>query len=314
MQGSAKSLLEYFSLGFLFAAAGCWTIAVRRLCAGRPLLTYETRRPVPWGLLDIMLAILSLMIFQSAAAMFFSPSSPEAVPALSERVAKTCALAVAELLAVVLSVFLVRLRTQTRVADLGWDPRSLGRDLRLGVIAYVMLAPPVYGLQRLLTYWFPSKHPLIEMIREQPEPLILLATGFTAVIVAPLAEEYFFRVLVQGWCERLAGLRTHWRRLITGDEIWDEPLADAPDDLDEDASSSVALQSRAAPLWPIAISAGLFAGMHAQHGPDPIPLFLLAAGLGFVYQRTHRILPCIVVHFLLNVSSLVILLVELFSA
>jgi membrane protease YdiL (CAAX protease family) len=38
--------------------------------------------------------------------------------------------------------------------------------------------------------------------------------------------------------------------------------------------------------------------------PDPIPLFVLALGLGYLYRQTHRILPCIVVHLLLNACSL----------
>jgi membrane protease YdiL (CAAX protease family) len=56
--------------------------------------------------------------------------------------------------------------------------------------------------------------------------------------------------------------------------------------------------------WPILMSSLLFAAAHSAHGPDPIPLFFLALGLGFVYSRTHRILPCVVVHGLLNSSSL----------
>jgi len=51
--------------------------------------------------------------------------------------------------------------------------------------------------------------------------------------------------------------------------------------------TSVETASAASPaLWPILLSAGLFAALHATHGPDPIPLFLLALGLGYLYQRT----------------------------
>ena len=35
-----------------------------------------------------------------------------------------------------------------------------------------------------------------------------------------------------------------------------------------------------------------------------MPLFLLSLGLGYIYQRTGRILPCIIVHALVNGSSL----------
>ena len=38
--------------------------------------------------------------------------------------------------------------------------------------------------------------------------------------------------------------------------------------------------------------------------PDPIPLFFFAASLGFLYYRTHRIVPSIVTHMALNATSL----------
>ena len=57
-------------------------------------------------------------------------------------------------------------------------------------------------------------------------------------------------------------------------------------------------------VWPILISAFLFAIAHWTHGPDWIPLFLLAIGLGYLYRQTHRVVPCIVVHFLLNATSM----------
>ena len=44
--------------------------------------------------------------------------------------------------------------------------------------------------------------------------------------------------------------------------------------------------------------------MHLPHGPAPIPLFLFAVVLGYLYAATRRILPCIVTHALLNAVSL----------
>ena len=38
--------------------------------------------------------------------------------------------------------------------------------------------------------------------------------------------------------------------------------------------------------------------------PDPITLFFFASTLGFLYGRTHRLVPAIVLHMMLNGSSL----------
>jgi membrane protease YdiL (CAAX protease family) len=48
----------------------------------------------------------------------------------------------------------------------------------------------------------------------------------------------------------------------------------------------------------------VFALLHWQHGPDWVPLTVLAAGMGYLYQRTHRLLPSLVVHTALNGASM----------
>jgi len=62
---------------------------------------------------------------------------------------------------------------------------------------------------------------------------------------------------------------------------------------------------------PILLSAVLFSLMHMPHGVDWLPLLLLALGLGYLYHQTQRLLPCIVVHLLLNACSMTFMLVGL---
>jgi membrane protease YdiL (CAAX protease family) len=87
---------------------------------------------------------------------------------------------------------------------------------------------------------------------------------------------------------------------------WLEKVAQPP-------SNGIELQSLASPSphWPVVVSAAVFALMHYSHGPDPIPLFLLAVGLGYLYRQTHRLLPSVTVHFLLNGMSMALLWMEL---
>jgi membrane protease YdiL (CAAX protease family) len=58
---------------------------------------------------------------------------------------------------------------------------------------------------------------------------------------------------------------------------------------------------------PIILSSLLFAAAHFGYGPEPVPLFVLALVLGYCYQRTHRILPCIIAHSLFNLNSMIVL-------
>jgi membrane protease YdiL (CAAX protease family) len=58
---------------------------------------------------------------------------------------------------------------------------------------------------------------------------------------------------------------------------------------------------------PILGSALPFALAHYGYGPDPIAIFFLALILGYVYQRTHRILPCMIAHALFNSVAVFVL-------
>jgi hypothetical protein len=155
------------------------------------------------------------------------------------------------------------------------------------------------------------------------------------VIIAPIAEEFFFRVLLQGWLETLAGGRSPpsaESSEAAAEQVQDVPPAAGPADPDNPYSPSYSLaelrhgepaaieQTPVAPpaatrslgglRWDYAsiiLSSLVFSLMHLGHGADPIPLFFLALALGYLYQRTGRLLPSVVVHFCLNACSMLAL-------
>lgn len=301
MQKYADGIL----LAILVAGFWGWAQALRRRLAGRRVLDHVPREPVPWGLLDVLFALVSLVLFQVLGFLIvrrlyqIGPELDfESLPPHA-RAATICATSLASLLTAAVSLVAVRLRAEATGEDFGFVHRRVGLDVGLGVLAFAMLAPPVYGLQWLLTQWFPSQHPLITLLRDHREPHILLIVIFAAVIVAPVVEEYFFRVLLQGWLERA---------LSTGESPHELIFAAG----DSRGRADAGPQPPSQPRWlPIVASSLLFAWMHASHGPDPIPLFFFAFGLGYLYQRTHRILPSMTVHFLLNAGTLTGLLLTL---
>jgi membrane protease YdiL (CAAX protease family) len=287
----------------IFVCLTCWMAAIRRVRRGRPLVAYQPRRRVPWGVGDLLFALSALLLFHTLGIKIAGQFE---LPDTSEQVAEILAGAIASLAAVGTSVAMIFLHAGARWRDFGLERRYLLADIRLGGLAFLMLAPPVYGIQHLLIQWFPSKHPLISLLTGQGSPIVFLVVGFSATVVAPLTEEYLFRLLLQGWTEDALATRdaepVSSRWFSFGRRVRE---------LKHRNNSTGSSTPGTASGWiAILVSATLFAALHASHGPDPIPLFLLALGLGYLYQRTHRIVPSITVHFLLNSVTLATFLLQ----
>jgi membrane protease YdiL (CAAX protease family) len=318
-------------VGIFAACIWCWAFAALKRSAGLPLIAWNKRRDVPWGLLDLV-AVIALYIALTITirlAIHKLRWLPETIDVhrltLEQGQTLTLAGAVVSLLVLLIGLPLLAARSGANASDFGWSSATFLRDLALGVIAFVMLAPPVYLLQGVLVvYWKPSKHPLMEMFRETPDGRFFTILFFSAAIVAPLFEELLFRVLLQGFLEKLFTFRHSLPALVLGTRRVGSAVPSAnPAEPEAPGDSSPALMAggalpmepniepelqpalcRAAAWLPIAISSIIFALLHYSHGPDWIPLTLLAMGIGYVYQRTHRLVPGLVVHAVLNSLSL----------
>jgi len=378
-----------FSLVFLGLATGSlvtWIWAIRQWASGRTLLPFETRRRVPWGLVDLFVilavwfAVLIVVVLLVGAVCGILPGSGQIEvnggdePDGAELAALLMASAISSVLTLAVALAWLVIRAGAKRSDLGIDWGKAVTDARLGLFAFVMLIGPVFAIQYALVLLLQpeQEHPVVTMLKSESGLMYLAVAGFMAVIVAPIAEEYFFRVILQGWLENVAyWLRGVSRRrsepvsslaengkpedlpgLATPDQAVQlmlggappptprEPIAAEGDAVveaevvdagptDEMPSQNPYVSPQVTPafasavpaagetgaddagmrpaLWPIVVTSAVFALMHLGNGPDPIPLFVLAIGLGYLYQRTHRVLPCIVVHMLLNATSLTLL-------
>ncbi len=111
-----------------------------------------------------------------------------------------------------------------------------------------------------------AAHPTIAALREQPHPVwIVVALWLGAVLVAPLAEELFFRGIVQTF---LVGLIQH---------RW----------------AAVALTS---------LTFGL---VHFQQVHAIPALVVLGILIGYSYERTGSLLPPVVIHAVFNLKTLI---------
>ena len=344
-----------------------WGVAFVKLVRGQPLLAYEPRRPVPWGLVDLALVVLILVLTIKASSYLlkgqFGPAAgTENQPFTLHQNMLIILADTAMKVAVMLIVTpIIMLRTGCTWRDLGIVPKEAGRDICIGLAAFCMLAPIVFTIQGLLTQLEPYKHPLIEMMTNTPDMQLFALLCFSAAILAPLSEEWAFRVLLQGWLEKLVtytgssvhilfgGLEPAEPMVLEDGNVqappegitflssvpqqteiqWidpanpyapppttTQPLASAY--YDPPLAAAIVPEFSPPPVWkqwlPICFSSVIFALMHFSHGLAWIPLTVLAFGLGYIYQRTHRILPSITVHFCLNALSMAAFWVQMFEA
>ncbi len=312
----------------LAGAMVTWARMATRWREGLPLIAWQPAPVVPWGIGHVLLcAVTGLLINQwlllAVGATFSTPLNELTSQELNRvSLAGSAANLLATAAGVAILVWLARAGRQ----DLGLpaDSAQAASDVRLGFAAFAAVTPVVYAIQAILVVWFPSEHPIKTMLDDEQNLGNIAVALLAAIVMAPLFEEFFFRLVVQGWFERMETLwlladddpRTPRDEPSDGDgsSVAERGVCDGASDAatpgargtvadDETAGSKADAGSRRGRL-PIFASSGLFALMHASHGPDPVALFVLALALGYLYSRTHRILPSIVVHFLFNALSM----------
>ena len=318
-----KVLLAAAAVGLIAAIISVWSIVIRRWSQGLPLVEREPYNAVPWGLLDVVVAIALLFTFSILATSVVNQqfgvtaATPPEDLSLSYYRWNVTGMALVSLATLITVSIIILLRCRVSLGALGFVPQTAWRDVRLGMGAFLVLAPPIYALQLLLVQWVDSKHPVVELLRKHSDPGLILASVVSAVFVAPVLEEFLFRGLLQGWLEKLVSYSGQPVDLLLGATDHRQlgkvagRGADAQADGQQSGDCGGATRARleASPiepdggprrtgtpddsdlpigfarLLPILASSSLFAVMHVAHGPDWIPLFFLALGDIFVSLR-----------------------------
>ena len=220
---------------------------------------------------------------------------------------------------------------------IGLQPQNIVKDVTLGGVAFAMVIPIVLLIQWLLTLLVDYEHASLQMLNKDAATLTFVLVWFVAGVVAPICEEIFFRGTLQAWLQRLGHGRMKSDEILIGG--WDRQdktpnvteilnVTEGSDRGESQSPETTAAvnrndsnpyQSPQTPSehngpgppswvtkshWPIYVTAAIFAGLHIGQGLAPIPLFVLAVALGYLYRKTGSILPCIVLHMLLNMFSL----------
>jgi membrane protease YdiL (CAAX protease family) len=296
----------------LVASAGVWFELARRNRRQAAWVPFAPRSPVPWDAADLLLLLGLLLTLALGTRLVVGPTAADP-PHAAQQPQRQEIIIVLAIQIVALSMAVVYLKSfrHATARDLGWNMSHCRADVVRGLAGFSSLAPPVFLLQFVLVQFWDSSHPLVEYLTRSEDWATYGWCFISAVIVAPLVEEFAFRVVLQGWLERVLYPAPPWTAI---DDQIPTPLEHSlgVEQIDPKAADSAgpdAGPSRG--RWPILASSLLFSLAHFNHGPDPIPLFLLALGLGYLYHRTHRLLPCVVMHASLNAFSLAYLGLDL---
>lgn len=316
--------------GILFG--GVWLFCVR---PPRRLFGPQRFRAVPWRGIDVLAVVFLAHLFIPEVLLVMWRPPPAETPWI---------LVMARPLQVGVILLLLGAGAGARPYQLGLTTHRLAANLCLGYLGWMILTPLVYGLASLVL-WIHSlllplpaeKHPLLESLQNHPGFLGYLMVFLVAVVAAPVYEELVFRGVLQPWFARrrwgadaalvaafglavyaglvtkvdkdffLAGNPNGLRILVEGLGTAVFVLVMIPGYIYADRLLWNWLPQPGAGRTVYAVAL-LFAAAHANIWPSPIPLFLLALGLGYLAYRTQSLVSGMTVHALFNGMSVLGLL------
>ena len=98
--------------------------------------------------------------------------------------------------------------------DLGFRDPKPREGLRLAVVTWVIIVPPLLTLAAFLDQFVePYSHPIIDFLQADKSVWSISLVIGAAVVAAPIAEEFFFRRILQGWLETKLG---DWAVVVSG--------------------------------------------------------------------------------------------------
>lgn len=202
----AMTGMSVFVVTLLAGCLASWIYLVILARRGQAWLPGMPQRPRAWGLADLALTAVSVVLCQTVFAAGYIRWAGIDTAALQGKplpAAVSAAASLGNVMALVLILGWLGLRFQVTPAHAGFHLRGWQRQLQMGVIATFATLPIVYLLMAAVTLGTQTayKHPLLDEIRASATVSSYLLGVLTAVVLAPLAEEFLFRVLIQGWLQ-----------------------------------------------------------------------------------------------------------------
>ena len=243
------------------------SVIVRRMRRGLPAVDRRPHPTAAWRGADVAMAVLTFLGFQMVAAV--------SLPVDASLRGKLAAGSVAMLAATAISILHLRMRG-AELLSLGCGLGRLRDDLPLAVAGLGLLLAPLLGMAALLDRIVPYRHAIVDFLNAHHDPLSIGMVAFAAVVAAPIAEEFLFRKVLQGWLEG-----------------WLEPR-----------------EPRWGGVTAILLSSLAFAAAHVGQGLAWVPLFFFGLVVGYLARQTGSIVPGTILHALFNAISVALVVAQ----
>lgn len=208
----------------LSASLRFWLRAAQRLRAGQPLLVQHPHPPPVYNPL-ILAGTLAWITMQllSRLTSEWSGVQPEAT---LQTVQATCAV---NALTLLLGLPILTSGGRHGTAEFGISACEWPSQVRAGGMGFVASVLPV-ALVRFATFPLQDsepEHAFLKTLLSDPQVATIAWIALAAVVLAPLTEEFLYRVVLQGWLQTRLPPRT---ALLAASAIFAgvHPLADAP--------------------------------------------------------------------------------------
>lgn len=308
-------------IALMAAGIPLWINALARHKSTGELFPSRSIVPSPFGFLDVIAIFFLWFAAQMvsvlvAAGVLGIPLDGLAEVSGDEKSWLNIISSVGILLASLLGMMFLFIRYRN-LSVVGFQPIKKASDVVAGLSAFVMCVPMIMVVQIGLTQIYKYEQPTLEMLKQNQDAVTIFAGWFGAVLVAPIWEEFFFRGVFQAWLQRI-----NWKNLfsdpvLTGGWETDDKESAKVKQIDQINLSANAkpkeISSETLPHWPILVSSALFALAHLGQGPAPIPLFLFGLVLGYLYRKTGSLVPCLILHMMLNGFNMLWFTIGLFA-
>jgi len=193
-----KSIGNSVLSGLFAVSFAVWMHIIWNACRRRAPLARVPREPVSWHALAVFATFLIALTVPHSLFRLQAPVDRTALQTVQRHMLTMAlqGLAVAGVL---------RIAGPLRREDFGWNPATWRGDLAVGVAAFFASLIPVLlvnlGVERLGLRGEGVKHEFLKILDADSGRMIVIWIALSVVVLAPLAEELTYRVLLQGWCQ-----------------------------------------------------------------------------------------------------------------